>query len=62
MLICSSGSFLAPSAHVDIDIEIDRADAGLFGAVRAALVPAAIPRMGIADIGEQQAAPLRQLA
>ena len=53
-------SLLAPPAHVDVDIEIDLADAGLFAAMRAALVPAAVARAEIPDIGKPQAAPLRQ--
>src|SRR6478672_2902066 len=51
-----------PLAHMDVDIEIDRTDAGLLGAMRAALVPAAVAQAGIAHIGEPQAAPLRQPA
>ena len=47
-------------AHVNIDVEIDVADAGLRSPVRAALVPVAIARAGVGDIGELQASPLRQ--
>jgi hypothetical protein len=47
---------------MDVNIKIDRADAGLLGAMRAALVPAAVAQAGIAHIGEPQAAPLRQPA
>jgi hypothetical protein len=53
---------LAPLAHVNVDVEIDLADASLLGPVRAAFVPAAIARAGIPDIGKPQASPLRQLA
>src|SRR5437879_13573968 len=47
---------------MNIYIEIELADASLLGLVRATLVPAAIPRAGIPDIGQPQATPLRQLA
>ena len=49
-------------ANMNVDVEIDPADAGLFGAVRAAFVPAAVLRAGIPDTGKPQASPLRQLA
>ena len=45
---------------MNIDVEIDVADAGLRSPVRAALVPGAIARAGAGDIGELQASPLRQ--
>jgi hypothetical protein len=47
---------------VNVDIEIDLADAGLFGPMRTAFMPAAIAGAGVPDIGKPQAAPLRQLA
>jgi hypothetical protein len=53
---------LPPLTHMDIDIEIDIADAGLFGAVRATFMPAAATRAGVSDIGKPQTAPVRQLA
>src|SRR5689334_11376416 len=53
-------SLLPPPADVDVDVEIDLADAALFAAMRAALVPAAVARAEIPDIGKPQAAPLRQ--
>ena len=49
-------------AHVNIDIEIDSADAGLLRAVGAAFMPAAFARTGLSDIGQSQAAPLRKRA
>src|SRR3977135_4535706 len=45
---------------VDIDVEIDRADAGLLCAMRAALEPAAVAHLRVPDIGKPQASPLRQ--
>ena len=53
---------LPPLPHVNIDIEIDIADAGLPGAVRAAFVPRAAAGAGVSHIGQFQAAPLRQFA
>ena len=47
-------------AHIDVDVEIDFADAGLRRAMRAALMPAAFARVCLADIRKLQAAPLRQ--
>ena len=49
-------------AHVNIDIEIDRADAGLLRAVGAAFMPAAFARPGLFDIGQPLASPLRKRA
>ena len=45
-----------------VDVEIDIADAGLRGAMRAAFMPMARAGSRIPDIGEPQAAPLRQPA
>ena len=45
---------------MNVDVDIDVADAGLRRAMRAALMPAAPARAGIADIGQLQASPLRQ--
>src|SRR5262249_21780119 len=56
------GVRLPPLADVDVDVEIDIADASLLGAMRAALGPWSLARLGIADMGEPQAAPLRQPA
>ena len=53
---------LPPFANVNVDVEIDVADAGLLGAMRTALMPAAITRAGILHIGKSQTPPLRQLA
>src|SRR6267154_4583019 len=53
---------LPPLANVDIDIEIDLADAGLRRAVGAAFMPAAIAGARIADVDQSQTSPLRQLA
>src|SRR4051812_6572155 len=49
-------------AHVNVDVEIDVADAGLRRAVRASLVPRPAARAGISDGSQPQASPLRQLA
>src|SRR6202035_616235 len=49
-----------PLAHMHVDIEIDRADAGLRRTMRDALVPRSGPRLRVPDIGEPQATPLRQ--
>ncbi len=49
-----------PLTDVNVDVEIDIADAGLRRAMRAALMPASPARAGIADIGQLQASPLRQ--
>ena len=53
---------LPPLANVDVDIEIDVADASLHRAVGSALVPEAIARASISDIGKFQTPPLRQSA
>src|SRR4030088_32189 len=53
---------LPPLANVDVDIQIDRADAGLCRTVRAAFMPAAFSRAGILHVGEFETSPLRQLA
>src|SRR5262245_60856408 len=53
---------LPPLAHMDVDVEIDVADAGLLAAMRAAVVPWSRARLGIPDMGKPQAAPLRQPA
>ena len=45
---------------MDVDVEIDLAHAGLFAAVRAALMPASIAYPRVPDIGQPQASPLRQ--
>jgi hypothetical protein len=47
-------------AHVNVDVEIDLADAGLLLSVRPAFVPPPIARTGIFDIGKPEALPLRQ--
>src|SRR5882672_4366118 len=49
-----------PLADVDVDIEIDIADAGLRRLMRAALMPTALARACVADVRQLQAAPLRQ--
>ena len=49
-------------AHVNIDVEVDVADAGLRGAMGSAGIPTAIARASILDAGEFQTSPLRQLA
>jgi hypothetical protein len=49
-------------ANVNVDVEIDRADASLCAAMRAAFMPASVARAGIADASQFQAAPLRQRA
>ena len=53
---------LSQLAHVNVDVEVDVTDAGLRGAVRAALVPWPVTRAGVSDFGKPQASPLRQLA
>jgi hypothetical protein len=53
---------LSPLANVDVDIEIDVADASLHRAVGSALVPETITRANISDIGKFQTPPLRQSA
>src|ERR1700730_16458566 len=53
---------LSQLAYVNVDVEIDVADAGLRYAVRAALVPASIARASVSDFGEFQAPPLWQPA
>jgi hypothetical protein len=47
---------------VNVDVEIDASHAFLGRLVGATLIPAASARTGVADIGEFQAPPLRQLA
>src|ERR1700722_1443565 len=47
---------------MDVDIEINLGDAFLLRLVRAARVPAAAARADMVDIGQFQAAPLRQLS
>lgn len=55
----ATAAFASPAfPYVNIDVEIDFADAGLRRAMRAALVPAAFARR--ADIRKLQAVPLRQ--
>src|SRR5882672_12340433 len=49
-----------PLADVDVDIEIDIADAGLRRLMRAALMPTALARACVADVRQLQAAPLWQ--
>jgi hypothetical protein len=49
-----------PLADVNIDIEIDIADAGLRRLMRAALMPATGARACLVDVGQLQASPLRQ--
>jgi hypothetical protein len=56
------GLLLPQFANMNVDVEFDLADAGLFHPVRAAFVPAAVACAGIPDIGQSQASPLRQLA
>jgi hypothetical protein len=53
---------LSQVAHVNVDVEIDVADASLHSAVRASLAPWPITKAGISDVGKSQASPLRQLA
>jgi len=50
---------LSQLAHVNIDVEIDIADASLRTAMRTSLVPGSVTRAGISDIGQPQAPPLR---
>jgi hypothetical protein len=57
-----AGGGLAPLANVDVDIQIDRADAGLRRTMRAAFMPQAFSRAGILHVGEFETSPLRQLA
>jgi hypothetical protein len=47
---------------VNVDVEIDIADAGLLRAVRAALMPAASARTSVSDVCHFQTSPLRQPA
>jgi hypothetical protein len=54
------GQRLPPLSHVNVDIEIDVADAGLCRAMRAAFVPGPGAGARIRRAGELQAAPLRQ--
>lgn len=54
------GVGLTSLAHMHVDVEIDRRDAGLRRAMRAAFVPRSGPRLDIPDICEPQATPLRQ--
>ena len=58
----SSRSPLPPLADVDVDVEIDVADASLLAAMRAALVPRPFARLSAADIGKAETSPLRQSA
>jgi len=51
---------LTPLANVDIDIQIDRADAVLRRTMRAAFMPPAFSHVGIFDVGEFETSPLRQ--
>ena len=44
---------------MDVDIEIDIADAGLLGAMRTSFMPVAVADLGVPDIGQPQASPLR---
>jgi hypothetical protein len=53
---------LSQLAHVNVDVEIDVADASLRRAVRTALMPASIARAGVSDVGEFQTPPLGQSA
>lgn len=46
-------------AHVHVDVEIDGADAGLRGPMRAAFVPFAGASAGVAHVRQPEAAPLR---
>ena len=57
----ATAAFASPAlAHVNVDIEIDIAHAGLRRLMRAAFMPAAGARACIADIVQLQASPLRQ--
>jgi hypothetical protein len=49
-------------AHVDVDVEVDLRDAALLALVRTAFMPAPVAGAGVADIGELEAPPLRELA
>ena len=49
-------------ADVDVDVEIDVADAGLLAAMRAAFMLWTVACDGVSDVGKPQAAPLRQAA
>jgi len=49
-----------PLANVNVDVEIDIAHAGLRRLMRAAFMPAALARAGVADVLQLEAAPLRQ--
>src|SRR5665213_3575415 len=53
---------LPQPGHVNVAVEIDPGHAFLRRLVRAALMPSAMPRPGVPDIGKFQAPPLRQLA
>src|SRR5450432_4837640 len=55
-----AASELPPLANVDVDIQIDRADAGLRRTMRAAFMPPALSRAGIFDVGAVETSPLRQ--
>src|SRR5450631_2875185 len=55
-----AGGGLPPLANVDVDIQIDRADAVLRRTMRAAFMPPAFSHVGIFDVGEFETSPLRQ--
>jgi hypothetical protein len=52
---------LSQLAHVNVDVEVDIANASLRSAVRASLMPTPVARAGISHSGKPQASPLRQL-
>src|SRR5882757_290710 len=52
---------LPPLANVDVDIEINLADAGLRRAVGAAFMPAAVAGARFPNVRQFQTSPLRQL-
>ena len=58
----SRTTVLSPLAHVNVDVEIYFADAGLLRAVRAAFMPAAGMGAGISDMSQSKTAPLRKPA
>jgi hypothetical protein len=47
---------------VNVDVDVDVANASLLGAVSASRVPWPVTRISISDVGKPQAPPLRQLA
>src|SRR3978361_1826358 len=61
MVTCIRGLVIPRFANMNVDVEFDLADAGLFHPVRAAFVPAAVACAGIPDIGQSQASPFGQL-